>query len=284
MNDIIAQVLLGTLPFIFLVGFGFLRFCQGGPHARTSKRSSPGHHQQCCIRSFSAIPAGVIFSISHPVADRRPAPVCYFLLAGGGRAVEFSDRAGVAVLHHRGDRGGDAVHFIDGSGEQHGTRSLSPSADRALDPGTERWRITQAGTCGRNDSSRSREASPAAARILSGSDFYYLLIHWIQHDDLHRGGLRSGALAETARSAGSPRYFSPRCRYGILESTSTQTITGSRIPDRVSSRWVSRRSEDPRHRSVSSSAAAAAGVMTGLVKPIGFHASAQALPLWFALP
>lgn len=120
-------------------------------------------------------------------------------------------------------------------------------------------------------------------RVLSGSDFYYLLIQWI-------GMLGSVAAAfRITRQLGGNReqcwiaaVFLATLPIGILESTSTQNDYLVAV---FLMAFITLGIEAIEQRRPSAGlvlAAAAAGVMTGLVKPIGFMIGAG-FALWFAI-
>jgi hypothetical protein len=279
-----AQVLLGTLPFIFLVGFALLRFCQGRDRAASAVEALVawgvisnvaseilGQFHLVSFFPFLALWLIAAGAVCYFLWQTRSCVAAFFIVE---RGLPFTIVAAIATvtlfiaLTAAANNWDSQAYHLPRIEHwiQNGTLAYYPS-----------WNVRQ------NEFAPLSELLLLQTRILSGSDFYYLLIHWISMVTCIAAVFRiTGQLGGNRTQCWIAAVFLATLPIGILESTSTQNdyLEATFLIAFVTLGIEAIR--EPRVPLGLILAAAAAGVMTGLVKPIGFMIGAG-FALWFAV-
>ena len=279
-----ARILLGVLPFVFLTGVVLLRFCQGRDRTASIVEaivvwaviSDVPSELLGYFRLLSFLPLLVLWLIAVATVllllwrargDIRPffaveRPLAFYIVATIAVVTLF-----IALTAAPNNWDSQAYHLprIE-HWIQDGSLAYYPS-----------WNARQ------NEFAPLSELLLLQTRLLSGSDFYYLLIQWIS-----MLGSIAAAFRITRQLGGSREQcwiaavFLATLPIGILESTSTQNDYLVAV---FLMAFITLGLEIIEQRRLSLGlimTAAAAGIMSGLVKPIGFMIGAG-FAVWFAI-
>jgi len=279
-----AQILLGTLPFVFLAGFMLLRFSQGRDRTGSIVEaivvwaliSDVPSELLGCFRQLRFLPLLVLWLIAVATvllplwgARRRLRP--FFAIE---RSLGFYIVAAIAAV----------TLFIALTAAPNNWDSQAYHLPRI-----EHWIQDRSLSYYPSWNARQNEFAPLSellllqTRILSGSDFYYLLIQWISMLGCVAAAFRMTRQLGGSRAQGwIAAVFLATLPIGILESTSTQN---DYVEALFLMAFITLGLEAIEARRPSLGLillAAAAGVMTGLVKPIGLMLG-TGFAVWFAI-
>jgi hypothetical protein len=284
-----AQILLGALPFVFLTGFALLRFSQGRDRAGSVVEaiivwaviSDIPSELLGWFRQLTFLPLLVVWLVAVATTllllwRKRESIRPFFAVE---RSLAFTIVAATAAV----------TLFIAltaapnnwDSQAYHLPRIEHWIQDRSLSYYPS-WNVRQ------NEFAPLSELLLLQTRILSGTDFYYLLIQWISMLGSIAAAFRiTRQLGGNREQGWIAAVFLATLPIGILESTSTQNdylealFLMAFITLGLEAIEARRPKLDLKSLGLIS-LAAAAGVMTGLVKPIGFMLG-TGFAMWFAV-